>query len=198
MQCREAQNLMPLHAANDLPAGQAERMADHLRACAGCRDYQAKFEASRAWLLEQASLSIDEAFLAEIRAGVRREMTRSPRWVDWVKRLTFTPIPRFVMAAAILLIVAIVWLMSRQHSVAPVIPPPEVVEHQHRGEVTPSPTEVKMAQNKPNKSRPRARKREILRPEGMVAGNEPAPEMTRIEFQTADPNIRIIWLTPAK
>lgn len=200
MHCREAEKLISLYAGADLPAEEARLVADHLRSCAACRDLLAQFETSRVWLQEQAVVSIDDSFLAEIRAGVRQEIARPDRWTSWFEWPALLLRPRLALAslATLLLIATSIWVMTRQETAAPT---PEVVRQNDRPEETTPPPEVKIARVRPAKTRARAVKRAIPPPvksEEMVAGNESAPEMTRIEFQTADPTIRIIWLAPGK
>ncbi len=200
MHCREAKNLMPLYAGADLPAEEARLVTDHLRSCAACRDLLADFEASRGWLQEQAAAPLDDSFLAGMRAGVRQEIARPGRWTNWFEWPAWLLRPRFALASltTLLLIAASIWVMTRQETAPPT---PEVVRQNDRPEETTPPTEVKIARVRSAKTRARAVKRAIPRPvksEEMVAGIETAPAMTRIEFQTADPTIRIIWLAPGK
>ncbi|HEX8068678.1 MAG TPA: zf-HC2 domain-containing protein [Pyrinomonadaceae bacterium] len=285
LDCTRALELLPLHAAGDLRTDAAQRVAQHLAACARCRAEADAYAASRAWLTEGAQVLFEDEFYDGLRAEVLRQIARDQRPAPPQRAPLFAPLfaptgrraPAYVLAsvALVVLVGAVVWLARARHdgttpqSVAEVNEPTPAAVPASPGVTpqTPSPTQIKpddnqndprtgvvatadqLAQRQRASSRPFIKPERVLantpRPRGAAADNAnaasaanvsaanasnaavvaagnttaasagnssvaarapgaqdatpPAPrvEIARIEFQTADPNIRIIWLAPA-
>jgi hypothetical protein len=199
--CTQAELLIPLYASGDLDAGEQKAVRSHLDSCAGCRELLGKFEASRQWLRSLETPDFPPLVI---------DLPQKVSWpVSWLDRLAFLLQPRFAIAAACILILLAIggWLLSRTRQI-----PNQTVAKEDN-----APFEVKTKILEPPKASARpANKRFAPRPkpfvpipandliiEGLEAPAENAtiagntePEMMRIEFQTADPNIRIIWFAP--
>lgn len=196
--CAQAELLLPLHAGGDLDAVEQKNLQSHLDSCAGCRTMLGEFEASRQWLRALETPEFPQLII---------DLPRPVSWpVSWVDRFAFLLQPRFAMAAACILILIAIggWLLSR----------PRQTSHQTVARERNAPPEIKTTMIETPKAsglpagKRFAPKRKPFVPiptndliiGGLEAPVENAtiaahtdPEMMRIEFQTADPNIRIIW-----
>jgi anti-sigma factor RsiW len=217
--CTRVQALLPLYAGADLPAHEAERVCAHLETCAPCRDLAEEFAASTAWLQAAPPPEFDEALFAALRADVQQGIAQaeskpswSERWLSLVNwRWAWVPV-----LALILLAIALNW--QRQRALPTL--QPEKVMVKNRSSQTPTPTlpgqetpirELNRLAVRDGRGRKQMRKgaslgNNVVPQEIAVKLDIAAPsgesvlattqEVTRIEIQTADPNIRIIWLTP--
>ena len=217
MKCTHIKRLLPLFVGGDLPIQQADSVRAHLFACQSCNDLAIDYSESAAWLTSEGRLELDEGFFDELRDSVWRSVRREERPRSFVntKNAWF-----LVFAAAVATIVfATVPLMRR----APVtgVPPtarmdhvsspglkqpgtqvangridqPLIRTHTRRGT---HPRREAVAQTVAAAERPR-RLTESPRTMREVTDSD-ASIMRRIEIQTADPTVRIIWLvqeTPA-
>jgi hypothetical protein len=217
MLCAHAEKLIPLFAGDDLPAREADALRLHLESCANCRRLAAEFEESRDCLREFSAPQFDEATLDSMRDAVLRDIDRlenRSRWIQWIVpgwKLQF-----MASMSMLLLIVLVAAYAYRGRRPQPDPDKKDVVitiqsrdQHNEGIKVTPSPVPAqrplrkrarKIIENRVAKP-DHAQDREIahLSLSSSPINIEPAlfnREMTRIEFQTADPNIRIIWLTP--
>ena len=172
-------HLLPLWAGGDLSRAESEAVQAHLGNCPNCRA-EAEALASTLALLKEAPLApFSESDRAVLRASVmeqiRREAPRPLRRTAWLWA-----------AAALMLAVASPFLL--RHPALPAIPV-TAPEADRAPLVTPKP--VPAGPGMP-RSRPLAR-----RTPPAVESSSPDPTLTRIEFQTSNPNIRIIWLAKA-
>jgi hypothetical protein len=211
MHCTLAEQLIPLFAGDDLPAGEAAALRAHLDACTACRQQAAEFAASRDWLRAYSTPLFSEAEMENLRDAVHREIAvivRPRTWSDalllnWTLRFKMG----FAMAAAAILLAATIGLLRGRHSADR--PAPLIGNADVKPPATPDASEPIAPAPKPRRpirfgGRPRPETRQPVRPPSpeppvalepaLVAANN--PEMLRIELQTADPNIRIIWFAP--
>jgi putative zinc finger protein len=225
MLCAHAEKLIPLFAGDDLPAREADALRLHMESCAGCRRLAAEFEESRDWLREFSAPQFDESTLDGMRDSVLRDIARienRTRRVQWIVPGWNL---RFMASMSMLLLIAIVaayaYRGARPRPVPDkkdmVIIKPGFGQNDER--VKPSPVPAQRSLRKRLRIIPAARPvkspdqeiahmslssspiniEPVFGPPGGDIGKHDAMfnrEMTRIEFQTADPNIRIIWLTP--
>lgn len=199
--CAQAELLLPLHAGGDLDAGEQQDLQSHLDSCAGCRTMLGEFESSRQWLRRLETPDFPPLVI---------DLPRPVSWpVSLIDRFAFLLQPRFAMAAACILILLATggWYFMRTRQM-----PNQSVARESN---TPPKINARIIEAPKASVRP-AGKRSAPRPkpvvpiptndmiiEGLetpvenatIAGNTD-PEMMRIEFQTADPNIRIIWFAP--
>lgn len=225
MNCTRMESLLPLYVAGDLRPNEAARVAAHLDQCSPCRERAAEFEASRAWLCASATPEFDESFFAELRGSVWSEIAREPERSKPFFASLFRWKP-LLAAAAMLTLAFGGWLFSRDTAKPrPRVPQDELAVKKEAAASHQSPAakrEEPKGRTQPTSSKarptqPRTAARPELKPQPieLPAAKEPvaplvaagesaaeapaeaaAPETLRIEIQTADPNIRIIWFAP--
>jgi anti-sigma factor RsiW len=157
--------LLPLWVEGDLPGEEARGVADHLQHCAPCRAAAEALAASQTWLKDAAEAPFSEGE----RARFHREVLE--RAHEPASRL------RPILAAAALLLALLgVTLVSGRRRAAPLPPPPAV------------------ARTAPDLPRPPVPPASHPRIRPAPPGR---PALARLELQTSDPHIRIIWLAQA-
>jgi Putative zinc-finger len=194
MKCSRVERILPPSVGEELEGRQKREVEEHLAACEGCRLLQRDLLRSRAWTASIPAPSLGEAESGELRRGVWREIeSRGLRAGEAVPSYR-----RFAVSNAAALLVAVLvglTVLSRgrpgpaasppaaalpaapEETVVAVAPPRTV------GEVD----ESAVPEPVPAKARPlRARA-------GRHTGAVPS-EVVKIEFQTANPDVRIIWL----
>ena len=201
MNCTHTARLLPLYAGDDLDGRRALAVKTHLRSCPACRELSEEYAASGRWLSDRAAPAFDDEFFADLRASVRREIARGGAPAGFWQRLASRPgwRPAPAVAVALLLIGGGLLAGSRllrnpEPPPPPVLaqaPPPAAVEDEGFGG-------QKIKPGRAPRSRPRAFASFAVALKESPPEQEPAaePVMLRIEIQTADPSIRIIWLIP--
>jgi hypothetical protein len=248
MNCRKAEQLIPLFVETDLDAAEMQQVTAHVETCPSCRGLVAEFQASQTFLRAVALPAFDEAMLTEMRSVVMQSVGQPatrPAFVEWLQPIWTW---KFAVAAAVILLVAGVAISrygaktidnqvagkpkeakSASAAVGEKIEaklPPAAQQPQPRmgrkkipqggvsasernpgNDATKQPSPVR-ATDVDNQiaAAPIAPSANIIRADSFtlppanvttnVEKSAPEPEMLRMEFQTADPNIRIIWLTP--
>ena len=213
MNCTRITPLLPLYASADLPAPQLAQVSAHLAQCESCAASAAEFISTRAWLREVAAPEFDETFYAELRYAVRQELAAQPARAAW-RTLQWKPL---AVAAALLLLTIFSLRLFQTKGVPPtdIVKTPASPQLPDAGRTPMLPANVfaqtqKVIQPLRNVWRQRVRTVPKLEtapeevamaepanvPELPPAANVVEPEMLRIEMQTADPSIRIIWLAP--
>lgn len=220
MKCTHIEKLLPLFVENDLDERQIRLIADHLESCISCRSLSEQYAESQGWLRASPAFAFSEKTDAALRDSIRREIAadRKPdsRWSAWGFKSAFA----FSATAAILLGMGLSFWRSKpepkpiarskgtieQPNVSPTRADSwsnagailsEKRGQQHRP-VRQSPPRIEAVQLPPA---PSFRPLLILSDHAaaldiaMVQPGSP-PEMLRIEIQTDDPNIRIIWFAP--
>jgi len=198
MNCTHIQNLLPLYIEGDLPSQQADTVRAHLFSCPQCRESASEYEASQEWLRAaggSGGTQLEDRFFDDLRASVWRGIE------DSNKPTAFFSGWRWAIAFALLLITAGALLYSRR--MQPVRDIPDVVKL-----LPPPATGPVAAVTEPHPPQARRRPRQI-RPLRMMpllptpaqavrteVAHDRSDSMLRIEIQTADPNVRIIWLVP--
>jgi hypothetical protein len=217
MRCTHAEKLIPLYAGDDLHAREAAALRRHLESCANCRRLAAEFEESRDWLRGFPTPKFDVAMLDDMRDSVLSgigQVENRARWVHWI-------IPgwnlRFAFATSLALLLLITWLglmiARRQQQSDPGHnradaqkddgQKVEFPSDKNLNDVTTSGQSPAKAKNdRHGSARKTVRSKLNKSPQGMPRMVERDPSNTdlaasrdtlRIEIQTADPNIRIIW-----
>lgn len=208
MNCTRFVPLLPLYASAELAAPQLAQVRAHLAECESCAKAAAEFVSTREWLQQVAAPEFDETFYAELRYAVQQELAAQPVRSSWLR----WPWWRLVAVATALLLLTIFSLRLFQTKG---VPPTDIVNvpvlpqlpDAARTLMPPIKVFAQTLKRRTSRQRVRAVPQPETAPE-MVAMAEPtkapeplpaasvaAPEMLRIEMQTADPNIRIIWLT---
>lgn len=94
---------LALWAGGDLPAGEAERIAEHLSACPACRALADGLRASRDGLESLGAEPVDPAALVRIRDGVRRRLAEETAPAGWSAGRSRTALWPWALAAALAL-----------------------------------------------------------------------------------------------
>jgi hypothetical protein len=211
MRCGRVRRLLPLYVGGDLGARDARAVFDHVRACADCAALDAAFDSSRSLLGEFSPPDFDEEFYAGIRRAVHAEIETKRERRHTALAALFGRRRRFALAALAAVLVSSVTLTalrreSRLLDDRPTIESaaaPETAEADTvlGGASSNAPVDQEqVAPHTPRAVRPTVRvKRAAPRPsQPLVAlADECEPAMQKIEIQTADPNIRIIWFAPS-
>jgi len=215
MNCRRIEKLIPLYVECDLESDEAGRVSAHLQTCESCGTLVAEYEASQSWLRSNTLPDFDEAMLDDMRRGVMRgidEARERPSFFGFFAR-PLMPGRAFAAVAALLIIFAAFALyiylgrssaVSNDEKLASDIVAPEDVSTPgglKQNPVAP-PHPVKRYTGKEHgRSRPKFDRVIMPETDSTVAQKTVdvptnTEEMTRIEIQTGDPNIRIIWFSP--
>jgi anti-sigma factor RsiW len=112
MSCNRIESKILSYVDGRLKANEAREVERHLAVCAACRLRVNEFRAVSGLLDELPQIEPSPAFDARVRARVAAEAAK-PSWWAWL-----APSPRVVFAASMLLL-ATVWIGSRQPTVEP-------------------------------------------------------------------------------
>jgi hypothetical protein len=222
MNCTRAEKLLPLYAGGDLPPREAEAASAHIVGCEACRRLAAEYEQDRSWLGGAAEPEFDEEFFAGLRGAVRREVARESLRPE--PRSVFAPPVgwRTLVAAALLLLLGglLTYRSLERERPSGAKKDEQLVREQASKPSKPnSPSQAETRQVRPRPSQTaRRRPRRALPPDftqpapnlivqeprarsgesesAAQASSGVLPDALRIEIQTADPNIRIIWFVP--
>src|SRR5262245_57287459 len=222
MRCTLAKNLIPLFVSDDLPDEQMSSLREHIEACEACRQLADELSDSQLWLRTLAVPEFPEAIFADLRDGVQQQIVRAQPGKSWFQWLVPDLRPRFVLtaaAAAALLLVAVFAIYLVRHQTGPkndgisggakahnkITTPQTVVYEKQSGKVREGREngEPKRPGTGQNKRSAKHRSLPLPIPQQLPELNDVATadipkdrEMLRIELQTADPKIRIIWFAP--
>ena len=196
MTCERAQRLLALQSGGDLPGGRERKVAAHLEGCEACRSFSGELEQSAAWIREAAPPSVSEASYAEMRREVWRRI-ESGQANAGARR-----IGRIAWAAATVATAALAAFL-----LAPKAPRESAVPSSRPGDMASLPTRAAAPVVSPAPEAAPASAAEASPAAVRVAAGHPqrplrrrpsAPAaesaVDRIEFRTANPNVRIIWL----
>lgn len=179
-------DLLPLWAGDDLGTAEMAAVDRHLEGCPACRAAAEDLRASRAWLREAMAAPFGVADHARLRRALMDRVAAEPRPRPLSPRMRIS-----LLAAAALLLASLTWALRQPQPTAPVA-----------GPAVPEPAlpGSKPALPQPHPLAARATPAPARRTPASAREEPPSPPATpaRIEFQTADPNIRIIWLAQAK
>lgn len=215
MNCTHVSEMLPLYITGDLPADKTGPIAGHLRICQDCRSLAAEFAADRDWLQQAAAPAFDEDFYDGLRSGVWNridaEAARPKFWQRLLPEWNWRPVTAIAVAVLLLVVFSAIALRRGTNSGLEIDPPQPVAVVNP----TPMPTlEPPRPVVIPKKRRPQPKTATPAIPLPVAPENRPALgniaettiggkeietkeiQMMRIEIQTADPNIKIIWLTP--
>ena len=221
MNCRRTEELIPLYVGSDLDPSTSAAVRDHLASCGDCAILANQFDQSRRWL-DNATPGFEEALFEEMKCRVMRDIgaLESRRGVrDWLMR-SIVPIfgpRRLVFAAALLALAAGILFLLYSSRAGLTKPDEQRARDEHDAPQTPG---VARASDDSDRDNPAPHQRhhrrkirirhDVEMPAAQVAIQKAAgtdirevftePEggdqMLRIEIQTSDPNIRIIWFAP--
>lgn len=182
---------LPLWVEGDLSSRDHAEVQAHLALCSSCRAEADRLRTSQAWLREALDSPFEAAdrdqFRRRVMDQIRSEPVRSPH-----RRLLPRPV-LLAAGAAALMIITLVWHQARPGAVSPPeAEAPTAATLPQAKAATEGPP--RQALGDPTRAAPR-----VARYHPVAEANPPRHEAAaRIEFQTADPTIRIIWLAQAK
>jgi hypothetical protein len=192
--CRAARRLLPLFAGGDLDAAETVAVSAHVAACAGCRAEVDALAAALS-LLPLATLPFGEAERRGVRRRVLDEIARREEGAPSVLALLAQPhLALAALAGAIVIGTALVApFLARNAGV-----PEAVLLEPPAPPATPAPAKepaAVAASLAPDRAAPvaGAARTRRARPAAPPAA-APSPAM-RLEIQTGNVNVRIIWFT---
>lgn len=179
---------LPLWVEGDLGTAKQTEVDVHLAACPACRAEADRLQASQAWLREALASPFGTEDHAALQASVLAQLAEpglasAPRPLRWRR-------PALLAGLAALALLALPRFLAPSHPAATPGPPQPSMGAAPASSPPPVPARL----SKQARARPRTRPHPV-HPDQESSGS-PAP--ARIEFQTADPTIRIIWLAQAK
>jgi anti-sigma factor RsiW len=181
---------LPLWVEGDLNPTEAAAVETHLAQCPTCHESAENLRSSQAWLREGMASPFD--------AGDQDRLRR--RVMDQIRaEAAVKPFPRFKVRPALLaacaasiLVASLVWRMEQgrlTRSTAVEVPSTKVAAL--------PPLPVPQPRKIEHQATPRPQARVAPGPKSETE-SPPLGEPARIEFQTSDPTIRIIWLAQSK
>jgi hypothetical protein len=192
MKCAKVSKDLPLLAGGDLGERKKLLVRAHLEACGECRALHEELLRSRAWRAATLAPRFEEAEAAELRQAVWREIRASGHGAGApAGRGAGAAFWRAAGVAAALLIGFAAAIQIRPGRGASRVSPPD--------SIPPRATAVALA-TPPRLERPVAREPASETPPlsrargGGRSARAVTPDLVRIEFQTANPDVRIIWL----
>jgi anti-sigma factor RsiW len=211
MTCQAIHELLPLFVESDLPRRKTERVRAHLAACAACRGLADEYRQSQQWLHAAPRPTIGGAALEGMRRAVWRRIEREPRpaplWLaierGWAALRRWASQPAIAAAAVFLVVLGSVALTrvgglggSRLGAQLDIDQEATLVEAANEDlAAAESPEDPESGSFLA-----------AATPEEMAEGSESgdaepivegaASNDMRIEIQTKDPDVRIIWFTP--
>jgi anti-sigma factor RsiW len=206
MTCRSAQATLPLFVEGDLPRRKAARVQRHLDDCVGCREIAAEFRRSQQWLHALPGPIVAGASLERMRRSVQRRLEAEPRPATWRLAIErgwaalrhWTSQPFFAAAALMIVVMGSVAVTHVEGLRGSRLGPGSNLASERAIE-TGSDESAELSDD-PEMVLAQAT------PEELADGNEGgeaeaadqrAGDHMRIEIQTQDPNVRIIWFAPA-
>jgi anti-sigma factor RsiW len=218
---------MPLYVEGDLEPDQACQMSAHIEACGDCKKNLIEYEASQNWLRLHEPPEFEDALFDSIRMGVMSEINNKRqsafmRFFD----LRIAPSRAYYATACLLMIFAAFALYFYSASPDAILNPKDVTAENPIN--PPAQEDVKQALEANPAAVPARERKRFRAATAVAAkknrGHADSPqtdnivayqseieifnlttdagtnteEMMRIEFQTSDPNIRIIWLSPVE
>ena len=187
MTCRRVEKDLPLFVGRDLGPARMAEIAAHLAVCERCGVLHSELAAGRAFLEASPAPPLSQDDYATLRRAVWRRIETG------TGRPAGRRAGRLVLASAGVLAVAlaaIVVLRARLDLPRAAGPIAAAVRAEPAVAVLPTaPREESVSPPAPATSGP-----DTLRKAVRPARRRPDPSVVRIEFQTANPDVRIIWL----
>lgn len=182
MTCRATRSLLPLFVGGDLDVRQRRAVVDHLAVCAGCAAEIEQYRATRE-LLSSATLSFSASERALVRQRVREEIARRSERPWPFSGLPRLPWPALAALAGVVIVAASLVapfvardVREKADAVAALPtrrPSPAPPAAEHVAETVPAPRRTRGVRGH--------------------ASSVNAASPVRLEFQTGDANVRIIW-----
>lgn len=219
MNCQDFELQIALFVESDLPVDEIPQLEAHLAICESCRQFAEEMQESQIILKTFGKPELDEAVLAQVRHSVMRQIAHSKSVTSFWQRLWNGYGWRFALASllltAVMVPILVSWFKSPVKPEVSVVTAPVPVHTQEPSVQVQNPKSTDVALVVSSKSlRTRTvplrhhlvkhhaeppvapaqnelSSASLVHPERDTISSE--PEKTRIEIQTQDPNIRIIW-----
>jgi hypothetical protein len=207
MECRYVKERVWLYVEGDLKQKAQQAVTRHVASCRNCAGLVAEARESQAWLRSSEPAPFDEAFMASVRKGARERIgtcqaSRFQYAAMWV-RVNLRPL---VLACPSLLLVcwlAVHWVTEgrRNYGGAGLGTTADVVARKEGEKITVAAPLVggSVKQSVIGQHRRRVKQRVKQVPQDKIedvptqATIDASALPLRIEIQTEDPNVRIIW-----
>ena len=187
MTCRRVEKTLPLFVGRDLDPSRMASVAAHLAACERCRALQVELAGSRAWLEASPAPPIPQADYATMRLAVWRRIETG------AGKPASGRAGRLVLASAGILAVAFASILVLRARLE--IPPaPGRAASAPREEAAVAAPPAKPLEEPSSPPAPVNFARHSPRKPVRSAGRGAESSVVRIEFTTANPDVRIIWL----
>jgi Putative zinc-finger len=223
MNCRRIEKMIPLYVEGDIESLVSERIASHLEWCGRCNWLADEYKESQNWLRATETPLFDEAYLADFKRDVMKQVGSTGARQSLIASLAQHWNRRRVLAlcATMMIIVGALVLylyQTRANSSRRTIQALNQTDTSDKDSGSNLTPVTKQAPGADSGREPRARKhrsptRELLAkriieprlPDPSIGPEQVLPisdtpadsaDMLRIEIQTGDPNIRIIWFAP--
>jgi hypothetical protein len=217
--CKDFERLSALDLSGELSPKVSAQLRSHLASCDACRRFADGMRASREVLESWRAATSPEELMAEVRRSVLARVSEARPALSFRERLELIfrapRAPLFGSMAAAAVIAVAIWLTRSQLPSSNTLARPEPVD------IAAKPASVANSERAEGATGEQSEKLPIpadasagtklarpaspifVRPSRTAAAKvahnysqRPAPILRRIELQTADPNIRIIWLIP--
>ena len=214
MNCKQAEELLPLYAGRDLDDKRATLVTEHLQTCAACARVADEYRESVQLTEQFAPPVFSEAVYAGIRQRVLREIETDATASASSQTIAslFRPGLAWAVARVLLLVVsvlAIYFVVNRRNheqQVAVTTPAevqPGTKEHANSGPPRNKRSDLPRSVNTGGKKLavgPKPQRKRLPLPSGVPEpvlfphrDSAASNKTLRVEIQTKDPNIRIIW-----
>jgi len=210
MKCQASQQLLPLFVEGDLPPRKSEQVRRHLEDCLVCRGLQEQYRSSQQWLRASAHPMVAGERLEELRRAVLRRIEHQPRpaplWLaierGWASLRRWASQPAVAVAAVGMVVLVSVTMtrglggsrLGAQLDLENQVQLEEVT-YEGDGAESPDDPDTILAAATPEEMADGTETGEAMAIDGT---EENAASKMRIEIQTQDPNVRIIWFAPAE
>lgn len=225
MNCRRVQTLLPLYIEGDLGSEQMSRIAAHVEWCGQCNWIADEYRESQSWIRGDSALEFDKDSLDRMKAGVLSEISAQRKGVSIFSSLSSLAerwTRRNVLAVAVGMIIVMLagfYVYRAMHRIAAAPDVEANVQHpESQGDPNANATAYEPLRLTQSTRHPKHRRRvSAYAARSMPTTSDPAAtvaraaspvpkddsknlpdsrDMLRIEIQTADPMIRIIWFAP--
>ena len=222
MNCKQAEELLPLYAGRDLDEKRATLVTEHLQACAACARVADEYRESIQLIEQFATPVFSEVVYAGIRQRVLREIeteTKTPSWSQTIASM-FRPRLTWAIAGALLIVVSMfaIYLRMNRGNVEPQIAnkTPTNIQRSEDNRQANLPPSVNTGVKKQRlvgvrqPQQKRSRDMNIVSAKSSQPDSLPEPTLfppshsaavvdtLRVEIQTKDPQIRIIWFVQSE
>jgi anti-sigma factor RsiW len=201
MKCPAIEKLIPLYVEGDLSQRRMQTVRLHVEGCAQCRDKVEGFRASQRWLHAAPSLEVGGATLEGLRRSVWTRVASEPapsaawRHIErgWAALRHWSAQPAMA-TLALFVVVTGSFALSR-------VSGPSLRPAAHHRPLPQDPTVAPAEEpvGEPVLARASVEDSDEMEP-GSADSVEPAvaDDSMRIEIQTRDPDVRIIWFSPTE